>query len=87
VVFAGTVSQYGLLRVRTTGVGADTTLARIVRRVEEARARAQRLIKRFARWYTPAIIGLSVVAFLLTRDMELALTLLVIANTMRLLRA
>jgi Cd2+/Zn2+-exporting ATPase len=80
-VFAGTVSQDGLLRVRATGVGADTTLARIVRRVEEAQeaqAPTQRFIERFARWYTPAIIGLSVVAFLVTRDIELALTLLVI---------
>jgi Cd2+/Zn2+-exporting ATPase len=80
-VFAGTVGQDGLLRVRANGVGADTTLARIVRRVEEAQeaqAPTQRLIERFARWYTPAIIGLSVVAFLLTREIELALTLLVI---------
>src|SRR5690606_22650302 len=36
VVFAGTVNQNGLLRVHATGVGADTTLARIIRRVEEA---------------------------------------------------
>jgi Cd2+/Zn2+-exporting ATPase len=80
-VFAGTVSQDGLLRVRATGVGADTTLAWIVRRVEEAQeaqAPTQRFIERFARWYTPAIIGLSAVAFLVTRDIELALTLLVI---------
>ena len=80
-VYAGTVNQAGLLKVRATGVGADTTLARIIRRVEEAqeeKAPTQRFIERFARWYTPAIIGLSVVAFILTRDVELALTLLVI---------
>jgi Cd2+/Zn2+-exporting ATPase len=80
-VFAGTVSQDGLLRVRAAGVGADTTLARIVRRVEEAQeaqAPTQRFIERFARWYTPAIIGLGALAFLITRDIERALTLLVI---------
>jgi Cd2+/Zn2+-exporting ATPase len=80
-VFAGTVSQGGLLRVQATGVGADTTLARIVRRVEEAQeaqAPTQRFIERFARWYTPTIIALSGVTFLVTRDVELALTLLVI---------
>lgn len=80
-VFAGTVNQAGLLKVEATGVGADTTLARIIRRVEEAqeeKAPTQRFIERFARWYTPFIIGLSVVAFLVSRDLELALTLLVI---------
>lgn len=80
-VFAGTVNQRGLLHVRTTGVGADTTLARIIRRVEEAqdeKAPTQRFIEHFARWYTPTIIGLSVAVFVVTRDVELALTLLVI---------
>ncbi len=80
-VFAGTVNQNGLLKVRATGVGADTTLARIIRRVEEAqeeKAPTQRFIERFAKYYTPFIIALSAVVFLITRDIELALTLLVI---------
>lgn len=81
LVFAGSVNQNGLLKVRATGVGADTTLARIIRRVEEAqeeKAPTQRFIERFARWYTPFIIGLSLAAYMVTRDIELALTLLVI---------
>jgi Zn2+/Cd2+-exporting ATPase len=80
-VYAGTINQAGLLQLEATGVGADTTLARIIRRVEEAqeeKAPTQRFIERFARWYTPFIIGLSAVAFLVTGDVRLALTLLVI---------
>jgi Zn2+/Cd2+-exporting ATPase len=80
-VFAGTVNENGLLKVHATGIGADTTLARIIRRVEEAqdeKAPTQKFIERFARWYTPFIIGLSLVAYVITRDIELALTLLVI---------
>ncbi len=80
-VYAGTVNQNGAIKVRATGVGADTTLARIIRRVEEAqeeKAPTQRFIERFSRWYTPAIIALSVAAYLITRDIELSLTLLVI---------
>lgn len=80
-VYAGTVSQDGLLWVRATNVGSDTTLARIVHRVEEAqeeKAPAQRAIERFARWYTPAIIAFSAASLVLTRHIDLALTLLVI---------
>jgi Cd2+/Zn2+-exporting ATPase len=80
-VYAGTINQNGLLHVQAIGVGADTTLARIIRRVEEAqeeKAPTQKFIERFARWYTPAIIGLSGIVFVITRDAELALTLLVI---------
>ncbi|MGH8828062.1 MAG: heavy metal translocating P-type ATPase [Jiangellaceae bacterium] len=80
-VFAGTVSRGGFLQVRATGVGADTTLARIIHRVEEAqdaKARTQQFMERFSAWYTPAIIALSVVVGLISGDVVLALTLLVI---------
>ncbi len=80
-VFAGTVVRDGTVTVRTTGAGADTTLARIINRVEEAqeaKAPAQRFMERFARWYTPAVVMLAVLAFAVSRNLELALTLLVI---------
>ena len=81
-VFAGTISHGGLLQVRATGIGADTTLARIIHRVEqaqEAKARTQRFMDRFSAWYTPGIIALALVVGLATGDVVLALTLLVIA--------
>lgn len=80
-VFAGTIVADGFLTLTATGIGADTTLARIIHRVEEAqdaKAPTQRFMERFSRWYTPGIIALAVVVGLLTRDLELALTLLVI---------
>ncbi len=81
-VYAGTLNTDGLLTVRATRVGSDTTLARIIHRVEEAqeeRAPTQAFIERFARWYTPAVVVASIVLFLVTRDLKLALTLLVIS--------
>ncbi|WP_022918866.1 heavy metal translocating P-type ATPase [Ruania albidiflava] len=80
-VFAGTISVGGFLQVRATGIGADTTLARIIHRVEEAqdaKARTQTFLERFSAWYTPGIIVLALVAGLVTGDVVLALTLLVI---------
>jgi Zn2+/Cd2+-exporting ATPase len=81
-VYAGTVNQSGLLKVRVRGAGEDTTLARVIQRVEQAqeeKAPVQRFIERFAAWYTPAIILLSLLVFILSRDIELSLTLLVVA--------
>ena len=81
-VFAGTITTGGFLQVTATGVGADTTLARIIHRVEEAqdaKARTQAFMDRFSAWYTPAIIVLAVVFGLATQNIVLALTLLVIA--------
>ncbi|ATG51202.1 cadmium-translocating P-type ATPase [Brachybacterium vulturis] len=80
-VFAGTISGGGFLQVRATGIGADTTLARIIHRVEEAqdaKARTQSFMEKFSTWYTPGIILLALVAGLVTGDVVLALTLLVI---------
>jgi len=80
-VFAGTVNLDGMLQLRATGVGADTMLARIIARVEEAqeqKAPTQRFIEKFSQWYTPAIIILSAAVFIISREIELALTLLVI---------
>jgi Cd2+/Zn2+-exporting ATPase len=59
-VFAGTVNGQGALRVRVTRLATDTTLSRIIKMVEQAQAKkapAQRLVDRFARVYTPAVIA------------------------------
>ncbi|GAA2026745.1 cation-translocating P-type ATPase [Yaniella flava] len=80
-VFAGTISRSGFLQVLATGIGADTTLAHIIHRVEEAqdaKAKTQAFIDRFSTWYTPAVFILALLAGLITQDVVLALTLLVI---------
>jgi len=80
-VYAGTVNQEGALEVRTTGAGSDTTLERIIRRVEEAQeaqSPTESLIDRFAKYYTPAVIVLAIGAYAVTQNAILSLTLLVI---------
>jgi Cd2+/Zn2+-exporting ATPase len=61
-VFAGTVNGQGALVLRVTRMAADTTIARIIKMVEEAQAQkapSQRFVDRFARVYTPAVIGIA----------------------------
>lgn len=59
LVYAGSVNREGFLEVRVSRPAGDSTLARMIRLVEEAqeaRAPAQRLVDRFARYYTPAVM-------------------------------
>ncbi len=61
-VFAGSINGAGALRLRVSRPAAETTLARIIRRVEEAqasRAPSQGFVDRFARVYTPAVVLLA----------------------------
>ena len=81
-VFSGTVVESGYLVIRADKVGDDTTFARILHLVEDAqdkKAKTQKFLEKFSRFYTPAIILLSVLLYASTRDLTLALTLLVIA--------
>ncbi|KQW49484.1 ATPase P [Nocardioides sp. Root1257] len=66
-VIGATVNTTGSLVVRTTAVGADSTLAQIVRLVEEAQASAppmQRLADRVSAWFVPAVLLVALVTFL-----------------------
>jgi Zn2+/Cd2+-exporting ATPase len=62
-VFAGSLNGQGVLEVRSTKPASDTTLARIIHAVEEAqasRAPSQTFVDRFARIYTPAVVGVAI---------------------------
>jgi len=81
-VTSGSVSLGGYLEIRAEQVGADTTFSRLIYLVAEAgeqKPKVQRTLDRFAQWYTPSVIGASVLVYLISRDMHLALTFLVIA--------
>ena len=82
IVFSGTIIESGYLIIRAEKVGEDTTFARILQMVEDAqdkKAKTQKFLERFSQYYTPGIIVLAIVLYLITRDLVLALTLLVIA--------
>ena len=57
-VFAGTITRDGFMHIRTEKPADSSSLARIVELVEKAgaeKAKTERVVARFARWYTPAI--------------------------------
>jgi Cd2+/Zn2+-exporting ATPase len=67
-VFAGTMNGEGSLEVRVTKNYSDTTLSKIIHLVEEAqsqRALSQRFVDVFAKYYTPSVMALALLVFLL----------------------
>ena len=61
-VYAGSINGHGVLEVRVSRLRRDSTIARIIRLVEQAqaqRAPAQAFVDRFARAYTPAVLLLA----------------------------
>jgi Cd2+/Zn2+-exporting ATPase len=61
-VFAGTINESGVLDIQTTRQHSDTTLARMVRMVEQSQARrapAEQFVERFTRIYTPVVFLLA----------------------------
>ncbi len=67
-VFAGTINGEGSLEIMVTKAAGDTTLARIIRLVQQAqeeKAPTQRFVDVFARYYTPLVTVLALFIFLL----------------------
>ena len=66
-VTGGAVNAEGLIVVRTMAVGAESTLARIVRMVESAQAKKapiQRLVDQVSAVFVPVVIGIAFITLL-----------------------
>lgn len=80
-VFAGTILENGTLQIVADRVGEDTTFGKIIELVEEAqdsKSEAERFIDRFSKYYTPAVLALAVIVWLVSQNLELAITILVL---------
>lgn len=81
-LYAGTILDSGTIQIRATKVGEDTTFAKIIALVEEAqdaKSPVERFIDKFARWYTPFVVIVALLMFLFTRNLDTAISVLVLA--------
>lgn len=81
MVYAGTILENGTIQIKADRVGEDTTFGKIIELVEEAqdsKSDAERFIDRFSKYYTPVVLLLSLVVGVVSRDVELAITILVL---------
>ncbi len=82
VVYAATINQLGVLFIKVTHTGQDTTYARIIKLVEEAessKAPVQRIADKFATYFTPAILAIATLTFLITWKITNAIAVIVVA--------
>ncbi len=89
-VFAGTMNQFGFLKIEVTKNPDDAVISRVIRYVEEARSKkapTEKMVARFSHVYTPIVVAGSILLTILAilfgisidRAVYRGLTLLVIA--------
>jgi heavy metal translocating P-type ATPase len=89
-VLTGTICQNGSVLVKAIAVGEDTKFAHIIRLVRQAqtsKAKIQRVADRYAKWFTPVIVGLAVLTYVITWQPIRAVTILLTASPCPLLLA
>jgi len=81
-VFCGTFNGNALLRIRVTRAGSETTLARVVQLVKEARekrAPVERLADRYAKYFLPALLLAGALTYYFTGNWLRTVAVLIVA--------
>ena len=81
-VFAGTQNLTGVLEVRVTRAGEDTTLGRVrelILAAEKTKLPIMRIIDQYMVYYTPLVLVLGAMVWAFTKDLDRVITVLVIA--------
>lgn len=80
-VYCGTINRFGAIDIEATKVGADSSLQRLIRMVQEAeqkQAPMQRIADKCASWLVPVALIIAIVAYLCTGNIVTAVTILVV---------
>ncbi|BBM82471.1 heavy metal translocating P-type ATPase [Candidatus Uabimicrobium amorphum] len=80
-VFAGTTNATGMLEIKVTKVGEDTTLGRVkqlILEAEKTKTPIMQIIDKHVSWYTPTIIMLAALILYFSQEIERAITALVV---------
>ncbi len=80
-VFSGSILTDGVITIEAEKVGEDTTFGKIIELVEEAqdtKSHAEKFIDQFAKYYTPGVLVIAFIVYLITKELPLAITVLVL---------
>jgi Cu+-exporting ATPase len=81
-IWSGSVNEYGALEIEAERVGRETTVARIVRLIDEAQQRRAPIVRvadRMARFFLPAVVLASVAIYFATGEMMRTVAALIVA--------
>jgi Cd2+/Zn2+-exporting ATPase len=81
-VYAGTNNITGVLDITVTKAGKDTTLGKVqslIMQAEQTKIPIMRIIDQHAKWYTPTILMIACIVLFFTRDIDRAITILVVS--------
>lgn len=80
-VFCGTINRFGSIDIAATKVGENSSLQKLIRMVQDAenkQAPMQRIADRVASWLVPVALLIAVGAYILSRNIVTAVTVLVV---------
>lgn len=80
-VFCGTLNCYGAVDIKTTNVGQDSSLQKLIRMVQEAenkQAPMQRIADKCASWLVPVALMIAIITGFATGNIVRAVTVLVV---------
>jgi Cd2+/Zn2+-exporting ATPase len=81
-VFAGTSNLTGVLDIKVTRVGEDTTLGKVqslILQAEHTKIPIMRIIDKYVKWYIPTILMVSAIIWFFTRDINRAIGAIVVS--------
>lgn len=81
MVFCGTMNCFGSVDIKTTQLIKDSSLQKMIDMVAEAenkKAPMQRIVDKWATWLVPIALAIAVIAYIITKDVVRAVTVLVV---------
>lgn len=80
-VFCGTINRFGSIDISVTKVGENSSLQKLIHMVQDAenkQAPMQRIADRVASWLVPVALLIAILAYVFTRNIVTAVTVLVV---------
>lgn len=81
-VFAGTQNLTGVLEIKVTRAGTDTTLGRVrelILAAEKTRLPIMKIVDQYMGFYTPLVLVISALVWAFTRDLDRVIAVLIVA--------